>query len=142
MDRELAQLTVQTVNHTDGTIVVQLAGEIDISSAPILIDAFRDISAERVPNVILDATRISFMDSTGLHALVDGKRMIHEGGTNLILVPSSQMRRVMDLVFPEPLFAARVDSVEEALALIGSFAETPDIQRHLTDISTPADRQE
>jgi len=142
VDRELAQLTVQTVNHTDGTIVVQLAGEIDISSAPILIDAFRDISAERVPNVILDATRISFMDSTGLHALVDGKRMIHEGGTNLILVPSSQMRRVMDLVFPEPLFAARVDSVEEALALIGSFAETPDIQRHLSDISTPADRQE
>ena len=30
------------------------------------------------------------------------------------------MRRVMDLVFPEPLFAARVDSIEEAVAIISS----------------------
>lgn len=142
MDREIAQLTVHTVEETDGTTIVQMAGEIDLSSAPTLIEAFRAISAEGIPNMILDATRISFMDSTGLHALVEGKRMVHESGTNLILVPSSQMRRVMDLVFPEPLFAARVDSVEEALAVIGSFAETPDIQRHLSDISTPADRPE
>ena len=49
--------------------------------------------------MILDATGISFMDSTGLHALVNGKRMIHEAGTRLILVPSPQMRRVLELVF-------------------------------------------
>ena len=78
MDREIAQLTVHTVEETDGTTIVQMAGEIDLSSAPTLIEAFRAISAEGIPNMILDATRISFMDSTGLHALVEGKRMIHE----------------------------------------------------------------
>ena len=64
--------------------------QIDISSAPILIDSVPSHLRGRTPNVILDATSIGFMDSTGLHALVDGKRMIHESGTNLILVPSAR----------------------------------------------------
>lgn len=123
MDETVALLTVQAIKNTDGTVIVQLNGEIDVSSGQILIDAFRTISEEHMPDVILDATGISFMDSAGVHALVDGKRMIHEGGTNLILVPSAQMRRVLELAYPGPLFAARVKTLEEALALIQSLHE-------------------
>jgi anti-anti-sigma factor len=118
-----ASLAVQVVERVDGTLVVQLTGEIDISTAEILIDQFRVISAERIQNVILDATEVEFIDSAGLHALIEGKRMIREGGTNLVLVPSRQVRRVLELVFPEPLFAARVDSVEEAFAWLVSHPE-------------------
>ena len=114
---------MQAVKAADGTVVVQLKGEIDISSGQILIDAFRTIAEEQMPEVILDATGISYMDSTGFHALVDGKRMIHDGGTKLILVPSPQMRRVLELVYPGPLFAARVNTLEEALALVKALPE-------------------
>lgn len=118
-----ASLAVQVVERVDGTLIVQLTGEIDISTAEILIDQFRVISAERIQNVILDATEVEFIDSTGLHALIEGKRMIREGGTNLVLVPSPQVRRVLELVFPEPIFAARVNSVEEAFAWLVSNPE-------------------
>ena len=38
MARDIALLTVQAVKAADGTVVVQLKGEIDISSVQILID--------------------------------------------------------------------------------------------------------
>jgi len=108
----------QLVQRADGITILHLAGEIDMSSASALVDQFTAISEQRLDNVILDATNVSFIDSTGLHALTEGKRMIHEQGTRLFLVPSLQVRRVLELVFPEPLFAARVNSVEEALSQI------------------------
>ena len=70
--------------------------------------------------VIIDASGVTFMDSTGLHALVEGKKLIHENGTRIVLVPSRQVRRVLELVFPDPLFATRVETIEEALAAIDS----------------------
>jgi anti-anti-sigma factor len=87
-----------------------------VNFIPVL---FQVIADRGLRSVIIDATDVTFMDSTGLHALVDGKRIIHETGTTIYLVPSSQVRRVLELAFPEPLFAARLDSVEEALAALG-----------------------
>jgi anti-sigma B factor antagonist len=114
--REL--LEAQLTQRANGIAILQLTGEIDLSSAKILSDQFTAISAQRLENVVLDATEVSFIDSTGLHALTEGKRLIHEQGTRIFFVPSPQVRRVLELVFPEPLFAARVDSVEEALSQI------------------------
>jgi anti-sigma B factor antagonist len=108
-------LEAQVVERADGITILHLTGEIDMSSASALVDQFTAISEQRRPNVILDATQVTFIDSTGLHALTEGKRMIHERGTRIFLVPSPQVKRLLELVFPEPLFAARVDSVEEAL---------------------------
>lgn len=119
-----ALLAVQAVEEVDGTVVVRLTGEIDMSTAGILSEHLRSISAQQLEHVVLDATEVSFMDSTGLHALTEGKRLFHEAGTNLYLVPSSQVRRVLELVFPEPLFAVRVNSLEEALAMIAPSAGT------------------
>jgi anti-anti-sigma factor len=111
-------LEAKLVQRADGITILHLTGEIDMSSASALVDQFTVISEQRLANVILDATRVTFIDSTGLHALTEGKRKIHEQGTRIFLVPSPQVRRVLELVFPEPLFAARVDSVEEALGQI------------------------
>lgn len=76
-------------------------------------------------SVIIDATDVTFMDSTGLHALVEGKRMLHEKGSRIYLVPSQQVRRVLELVFPDPLFPMRLDTVAEALLAIDE-ADTPE----------------
>jgi anti-sigma B factor antagonist len=100
---------------SNGTALVQLTGEVDISSAHVLTSQFQSAAENGWSNVIIDATGVSFMDSTGLHALVEGKRLLHESGTRIVLVPSPQVRRVLELVFPDPLFAVRVDSVDEAL---------------------------
>jgi anti-anti-sigma factor len=102
----------------DDAAILRFAGEIDLSTVNIITEQFKVIADQGLRSVVIDATDVTFMDSTGLHALVEGKRIVHEMGTTIYLVPSSQMRRVLELVFPEPLFAARLDSVEEALAAL------------------------
>lgn len=69
--------------------------------------------------VIVDASSVTFMDSTGLHALVTGKGRMHGSGTTIALIASPQVRRVLELIFPDPLFAARVDTMEHARESLG-----------------------
>ena len=111
-------LTVELEILRDDAVVVRLDGEVDISSADLLSEQFEAIAGRGATSVILDATEVTFMDSTGLHALVEGKRRLHERGSQIFLVPSQQVRRVLELVFPDPLFASRLNSIEEALGAI------------------------
>jgi anti-sigma B factor antagonist len=101
-----------------GAAVLRIVGDIDLAT----VDQFRQVLAALVErhlgDVIIDVTGVGFMDSTGLHALVDGKRIIHERGSNIVFVVSPPVRRILELVFPEPLFAARVDTMEKALAIL------------------------
>ncbi len=115
-------LSLETEPLRDDVVIVRLAGEIDISSVHLLRNRFTSMVGEGRSAVILDATRVTFMDSTGLHALVEGKRILHENGMRIFLVPSRQVRRVLELVFPDPMFASRLETVEEALAALD---ETP-----------------
>lgn len=111
-------LTIETELLRDDVLIVRLAGEIDISSVHLLRRQFTSMVGDGRSAVILDATQVTFMDSTGLHALVEGKRVLHEKGLRIFLVPSRQVRRVLELVFPDPMFASRLDSVEEAIAAL------------------------
>lgn len=111
-------LSVELEVLRENAVVVRLSGEIDLSSAGLLSEQFEAIAGREPTSVILDATEVTFMDSTGLHALVEGKRILHERGSQIFLVPSQQVRRVLELVFPDPLFASRLNSIEEALSAI------------------------
>lgn len=111
-------LSVETEELRDGAVVMRLSGEVDISSANLMSEQFESLAGQGKTAVVLDATKVTFMDSTGLHALVEGKRILHEKGTRIFLVPSNQVRRVLELVFPDPLFAARLNSVDEAIAAL------------------------
>jgi anti-sigma B factor antagonist len=97
---------------------LQLVGEIDIATVEQFRTALEELLGTHHEKVVIDATGIDFMDSTGLHALMDGKRLIHETGSTVVLVASPAVRRILELIFPDPLFAARVDTVEEALAVL------------------------
>lgn len=109
-------LTVEKEAVRVGAVVVRLAGEIDMSSAHLLTSQLAELATQRISAVILDATQVTFIDSTGLHALVEGKRTLHDHEVQIFLVPSRQVRRVLELVFPDKLFATRLESVDEALA--------------------------
>lgn len=113
------QVDIFEVEDRDDGAVLRLSGEVDLATASRLEAAFQELADRRLTEVVVDASMVTFMDSTGLHALVEGKRQIHEVGSNLALVVSPQVRRVLDLVFPERLFAARVDTVEQAREALG-----------------------
>lgn len=104
----------------EGAAVLRVVGEVDLASMNVLTGAFEDLVDRHLTDVIIDATGVTFMDSTGLHALVEGKRRIHEAGTTIVLIASPQVRRSLELVFPDPLFAARVETMEEALTALAN----------------------
>ena len=120
---DLLLVEVQPVRRD--AVMVRLKGEVDISSAHLLTSQFSTLAASTHSSVILDATEVTFIDSTGLHALVEGKRALHDNGSRIFLVPSRQVRRVLELVFPDPLFAFRLDSVDEALGMLDEESAEP-----------------
>jgi anti-sigma B factor antagonist len=103
---------------SDGAAILVLSGEIDLATAPKMVSRFQELADKGLTNVIIDAREVRFIDSTGLHGLIEGKRIIHEKGSQIVLVPSPQVRRLLELVFPGKLFATRVDTIDEALAIL------------------------
>jgi anti-sigma B factor antagonist len=54
----------------DDAVVLVVAGEIDIATAPLLEQELTKAEASGTANVIIDLDAVSFMDSTGLQVLV------------------------------------------------------------------------
>ena len=83
-------------------LIVTAAGEVDMSTAPRLLEMIDAISdAARL--VIVDLTEVSFLDSSGLNTLVRGQRRLSVRGIGLrVVVPSDHaVRRVFEIAHLE-----------------------------------------
>ena len=87
-----------TIEQRDQAVHVSLIGELDISTATRLEDDLRRVEAERPELIVLDLTRLSFMDSTGLRLLITADSRAREDGRRLAIVRGNDMvQRVMRL---------------------------------------------
>lgn len=92
-------LTVQTsvpLPAADASvIVVELAGELDVYSAPQLRDVLAEAAARSAPLIVVDLAALEFMDSSGLGVLVAGwKRARAQGGRLSVAAPSARVARI------------------------------------------------
>ena len=62
-------LRIDTVER-DGSLVLILQGELDITTSPLLDDALERAREAEVARIIVDLLAVSFIDSTGLHVLI------------------------------------------------------------------------
>jgi anti-sigma B factor antagonist len=106
---------LQTIGPAGDCAVLQLAGEVDLYTAPALRQRIQDLAAKGAVHVIADMSRVDFIDSTGLGALIGGLRVLREHDGSLILVISTRrILRVFELtgltkVFPpQPSVAVAV----------------------------------
>ena len=82
----------------DGYAVVELRGELDVSSASSLRERLLGILADQAPNLILDLSRLTFIDSTGISVLLAAERRAHELGGSLSLAgPQKIVTRVLHI---------------------------------------------
>ena len=58
-----------SVSGDDGCAVIVVAGELDIATAPRLVDALDKVAGGGAPKVAVDLLATSFIDSTGLTTL-------------------------------------------------------------------------
>jgi anti-sigma B factor antagonist len=75
--------------------IVSVAGEIDVSTAPLLRDRLQQLAARFVT---VDLSAMTFIDSTGLGVLVGAFRRLREDGGDLALrAPTRSTRKVLEL---------------------------------------------
>jgi anti-anti-sigma factor len=87
-----------------GVVRVCVIGEVDLCTAPLLEEALvRELDA--ASDVLLDLSEVSFIDSSGLHAIVSAARTARANG-GILAVDSplpAQARRVIELTGLEEL---------------------------------------
>lgn len=80
----------------DASLLLRVSGEVDLATAGDLEKALTDAAGS---SVVVDLTEVPFMDSTGLNALVNGRRAIMDAGGSIALVvtPESAVARLLDI---------------------------------------------
>jgi anti-sigma B factor antagonist len=108
------ELTV-TERRIDGVPVVGVEGEIDVATAPQLGDRLRVLESDGTATVVVDLSRVSFLDSTALGVLVASFKRLREGGGELrIVAQEPRILRVFEItdldrvlaIYPTPEAAA------------------------------------
>jgi anti-sigma B factor antagonist len=75
-----------------------LAGELDIASAPLLEDTIASLAANGTGRIVVDLSGVTFMDSTGLRALLSGDKLCAANGQAFALSGASgPVRRLFEL---------------------------------------------
>jgi anti-sigma B factor antagonist len=78
--------------------VVSIAGELDIATVPRVSAALQDEPAAGAEALVVDLSGVTFMDSTGLAALMTLQRALDaRGGRLVIACPEGPARLVFDV---------------------------------------------
>ena len=94
----MQDFTVEIIGPIGDCAVLQIAGELDAYTAPVLRDRMRDLTAVGVVNVIADLRQVDFLDSTGLGVLIGGlKRFREHGGSLAPVITKSGVLKVLQV---------------------------------------------
>ena len=78
-------LDVETEDR-NGLVHVALKGELDLSTVGKVQDELRRVEADEPPVVVLDLSRLTFLDSTGLRCLVTADERARDAGRRVVIV--------------------------------------------------------
>jgi anti-anti-sigma factor len=93
--------------HIDGEFVVlRLHGEIDVANSAALVDAVHAATGEGDTGVVLDLTEVTFVDSSGLRAIVRSLEALGRSGIGLTVRNAApHVRRLFELSGLDSLLA-------------------------------------
>ena len=90
--------TVTSVEHAGDTVTVSLRGEVDVLTVDQVRMALSDALAARPRQIVVDLAELSFIDSTGLGALVFGFQRARDLGIGFRLArPGRRVHQVLML---------------------------------------------
>jgi anti-anti-sigma factor len=70
----------------DGFVHVALMGELDLSTVAKVQEELRKIEAASPPTLVVDLSKLSFLDSTGLRCIVTADERAREEGRRVVIV--------------------------------------------------------
>ena len=97
MTSNLDQLRI-TVEPGDDRDVVHLDGELDPHTAPLLKQEVDRLAEGGSTHVVLDLSRLAFIDSSGLRVVISAHRdMADRGGQLTLRSPSDTAQRLLEI---------------------------------------------
>jgi anti-sigma B factor antagonist len=104
---ELAQpgeLMIKGVCEPDA-FLLSLYGELDLATSPLLEAKLRMVESTNSERIVIDLSGLTFIDSTGLHALVRAELRWRASGRGLVLLRGPRaVQRVFELTKALSLF--------------------------------------
>jgi anti-anti-sigma factor len=98
----------------DGLVQIALRGELDLSSAAKLQEELRRVEAASPAVLVLDLSKLVFLDSTGLRCLVTADERAKAEGRRVVIVRGPDpVQRVFSITRLEE----RLEMVDDASAL-------------------------
>jgi len=107
-----------TLEHrTEGdTTVLDVAGEVDVYTAPKLREKLVELVSDGHYNIVVDMTKVEFLDSTGLGVLVGGlKRVRSHNGSLELVCNQERILKIFRITGLTKVFPIH-DTLEEALS--------------------------
>lgn len=96
--------------------VCYIDGEIDINSSPAVKKSFDKIISQKTPRVVINLSKVTYVDSSGLATLVEMlKNMKSYGGRMRLACMSSKIKSLFEITKLEKLFEIMAD--EESATL-------------------------
>jgi anti-sigma B factor antagonist len=107
---ELSMSTRTLGDHT----VLEVGGEVDVYTAPRLRERLVELVEQGARHVVVDLSRVEFLDSTGLGVLVGAlKRLRAAGGTLGLVCAHERLLKIFRITALDRVFAL-YDTVEAA----------------------------
>jgi len=106
-----------STRHHDKVTIFDLSGDIDFANSPELRHSvLREIRENRPPRVVIDLSKVHYIDSSGVASLIEGLKASRDLGSRFILFGlSTSAREVLQLSRLIKVFEV-CDNEEQALA--------------------------
>ncbi len=88
---------VAEIVRSDGSIVVSLAGELDLYNAQTVREALLACCAESPERLIVDLSNVKFIDSTALGVLIEARTRMQNRRGFLLAAPALETRRALEI---------------------------------------------
>jgi anti-sigma B factor antagonist len=96
--------------------VLPLEGEIDLHVSPNIVASLKMMTEKKPPQLIVDLARVSYIDSSGLAALIEGMQNVQEyGGTFALASLQEPVRTIFEIARLDQVFRI-YPTVDAALA--------------------------
>jgi anti-sigma B factor antagonist len=102
--------------------VVEVGGEVDVYTAPRLRDRLNEVVGSGQRHLVVDLTKVDFLDSTGIGVLVGVyRRLVRTDGSLVLVCPHEKLLKILRIAGMDTVFKI-YGSVPEATAA----SPTPD----------------
>jgi anti-sigma B factor antagonist len=112
---EVREDPVAGIDRAEGSVVVRLAGELDLYNANEVREALLACCDERPQRLVVDLGGVKFIDSTALGVLIEARTRMENRRAFLLAAPALETRRALEISGLDRHFSVH-ETVADALS--------------------------